>query len=114
MSNVNRKLEAVRRGASELENHTVDELLAGRIDRRQFLRRGTVIGMSMTTLSTVLAACGGPSGTPATTSGGAAVAAKEGGNLRVAVTTPAAKINPVTVGDQGGIMMVMQGGEYLI
>jgi peptide/nickel transport system substrate-binding protein len=114
MSNVNRKLEAARRGANELENHTVDELLAGRIDRRQFLRRGTVIGMSMTTLSTVLAACGGPSASPATTSGGASVAAKEGGNLRVAVTTPAAKINPVTVGDQGGIMMVMQGGEYLI
>ena len=35
-----RKLDEIRARTGELENHYIDELVAGRIDRRQFLRRG--------------------------------------------------------------------------
>jgi len=37
----------------------VDDLNAGRIGRRQFLARGAALGLSLSTVSAVLAACGG-------------------------------------------------------
>ena len=56
-----RKLDEIRAERTELENHYIDELVAGRLDRRQFLRRGSMIGMSTTLLGTILAACGSSS-----------------------------------------------------
>ena len=56
-----RKLDAIRAERTPLENHYIDELLAGHIDRRQFLRRGSMMGMSATLLGTILAACGSSS-----------------------------------------------------
>ena len=46
MSHNARKLDALRQQRTEVENHYIDELLAGRLDRRSFLRRGATIGMS--------------------------------------------------------------------
>ena len=57
-----RKLDASRSVLGELENHYVDELVAGRLDRRAFLRRGAVLGMSASAMGAVLAACGGATG----------------------------------------------------
>ena len=37
-----------------------------------------------------------------------------GGTLRVASTTPAASVNPLTVDDAGGLCMLNQTGEFLI
>ena len=37
----------------------VDALNAGRISRRDFVRRGLLLGLSVPTLTAVLAACGG-------------------------------------------------------
>ena len=34
-------LDRLRIGRSELENHYIDELAAGRLSRRDFLRRGS-------------------------------------------------------------------------
>jgi peptide/nickel transport system substrate-binding protein len=110
----NPRMDGARRTASDVENDVIDELLAGRLDRRSFVRRGAILGMSGTVLASVLAACGGPSTTSSGTSTGAAAKGREGGNLRVGVTTPSAKIDPVTVGDQGGILTVQQTGEYLV
>ena len=53
------ELDALRSERSELENHYIDELVAGRLDRRSFLRRGAVIGMSASVMGAILAACGG-------------------------------------------------------
>jgi len=39
------RLDAVRKRSSELDNHLIDEYAAGRLSRRAFIRRGTVMGM---------------------------------------------------------------------
>ena len=113
-----RRLDLIRTSNSELENHYIDELLAGRLDRRQFLRRGAVIGMSTTAMGAILAACGGAnsSSSASSSSSGAAPAAgtpKKGGTLRVANTVPSAAVNPLTVSDAGGLAMLNQTGEFL-
>jgi len=50
-----RRLDVLRAGATEVENHYIDELVAGRLNRRDFLRRGSMIGMSAPLLGAVLA-----------------------------------------------------------
>jgi len=67
-----RKLDALRSERTELENHYIDELVAGRLDRRSFLRRGAVLGMSASVMGAVLAACGSANktGGSATQAGG--------------------------------------------
>ncbi len=116
MTRRNTELDRLRAGRSELENHYIDELVAGRLDRRTFLRRGSAIGLSATFLGTVLAACGSGSTSSSSssgtgTSGGTAV---KGGTLRIAASTPAAAVNPLTVADAGGLLMLNQTGEFLI
>ena len=59
MGESERRVDEVRRERSELENHMIDEYAAGRISRREFVRRGTVIGMSIPIVSLLAAACGG-------------------------------------------------------
>ncbi|MFL5822170.1 MAG: ABC transporter substrate-binding protein [Solirubrobacteraceae bacterium] len=111
MKRTNDELDRLRQGRSDLENHYIDELAAGRLSRRDFMRRGTAIGMSVPLLGAVLAACG--SSTPSSGTGPAGTA-KRGGTLRVAISTPAAAVNPLTVADAGGLAMLNQTGEFLI
>ena len=106
------QLDRLRDGRSELENHYIDELVAGHIGRREFLRRGSMIGMSAPLLGAVLAACGSSSSTPSSST--PAAPAKKGGTLRVAISTPAAAVNPLTVADAGGLCMLGQTGEFLV
>ncbi|MDB5553950.1 MAG: peptide transporter substrate-binding protein, partial [Rhizobium sp.] len=39
-------LDFLRKGRSEHENHLIDGLVAGRVSRREFLRFGSVLGLS--------------------------------------------------------------------
>jgi peptide/nickel transport system substrate-binding protein len=100
-------IDSIRRGSSELENHVIDEFAAGHIDRRAFLRHGSVIGMSLPLMGTILGAFGAAVVSPA------ARAATAGATIRVATTVPAAAIDPVTVADGGGLLMLQQTGEFL-
>ena len=106
MSNSGRYLDELRRKSSEVENDLIDELRVGRIGRREFLRHGTVLGMSAPLL---LAAAGGIGSLAAPQIARAATA----GTVRVAQTTPSGAIDPVTVPDSGGVIMLCQTGEYL-
>jgi peptide/nickel transport system substrate-binding protein len=117
MTRSNRELDQLRSERTELENHYIDELVSGRLNRRDFLRRGSVIGMSAPLLGAILAACG--SSSKSTSSSGAASStssapATKGGTLRIASVTPAAAINPLTISDAGGLTMLNQTGEFLI
>src|SRR5690348_1233021 len=116
MTGGNGDLDRLRGDRTELENHYIDELVSGHMDRRDFLRKGSMIGMSMPLLGAILAACGSSSsGTSATTGTGATPSSgKKGGTLRVAGVTPAAAVNPLTVADAGGLLMLNQTGEFLI
>ena len=59
MDDSQRRVDDIRKERSELENHLIDEYKAGKISRRDFVRRGTVVGMSIPLLGFLAAACGG-------------------------------------------------------
>jgi len=104
------ELDRLRAGRSELENHYIDELVAGHISRREFVRRGSILGMSAPLLAAVLA---GESPAAAIAKRSVIARAAAGGTLRIASTTPAAAVNPLTVDDAGGLCMLNQTGEFL-
>src|SRR5260370_343409 len=64
------RLDQLRAGQGEIANHIIDEFAAGRLSRRDFLRRGTVVGLSLPILGGVLAACGSSSTSSTKTGGG--------------------------------------------
>ena len=107
-----------RRGQGEIANHVIDEFAAGRLSRREFIRRGTVVGISIPVIDTILTACGSsPSSTSSSTSasgsGNSSAAGKAGATINAGIVVPTASINPLTVADQGGLDMLAQTGEYL-
>jgi peptide/nickel transport system substrate-binding protein len=102
------RIDSIRRQQSELENHVMDEFFAGRMSRREFVRRSTVLGMGLTSIGAFLAACGTGTTTPPATG------LKKGGKLIVAVIAPAGKIDPLSVADEGGLAVLGQAGEYLV
>ena len=119
MTRSNRELDELRSGRTELENHYIDELVNGNVSRRDFIRRGSAIGMSVPLLGAILAACGAssPASSSSSASGSsstAAAAPTKGGTLKVGAVAPAAAVNPLTVADAGGLLMLNQTGEFLI
>ena len=109
-----RRLDEIRTDRTPLENHLIDELRSGHIGRREFIRRGTVVGMSVPLLGLIASACGvsreeierkdePQTGTP-----------QRGGTIRAGILQPAGALDPVTVADQGGLGILGQSGEYLI
>jgi peptide/nickel transport system substrate-binding protein len=103
------RLDRLRKSQSEIGNHIIDEFAAGKISRRDFLRRGTVVGISLPVLGAVISACGSSSSpSPAPKPGG-----KSGATIKAAIIVPSGSINPLTVADQGGLDMLAQTGEYL-
>ncbi|MGI8713670.1 MAG: ABC transporter substrate-binding protein [Solirubrobacteraceae bacterium] len=107
------KLDALRAGRSELENHYLDDLAAGKIGRREFVRKGAVIGMSTTLVGAALSACGGANSSHSSSASAGTAPAKQGGTLRLACQVPTAEINPITIADLGGSTMLAQTGEFL-
>ena len=100
------RLGQLRQGQGEIANHIIDEFAAGRLSRRDFIRRGTVVGISVPLLGSILAACGS-SGSSSSPSGGSSSAAGQAGAvIKAGIVTPTAAINPVTVADQGGLDML--------
>jgi len=119
-----RQVDAIRSRSSELENHLIDEYRSGYINRREFVRRGSVIGMSIPVVSFLAAACGTGSSNTSTSSGGSAdtavkaggkeVAVKPGGTLKLGMSPgPTTEIDPIKVADEGGLGVMSQSGEFL-
>jgi peptide/nickel transport system substrate-binding protein len=108
------RLDDLRRGRGPVQEHVIDEFVAGRLSRRDFLRRGTMIGLSMPVLGGILAACGSSSSTPAPSSSSTAPAGKAGATIKAGILVPAAAINPLTIADQGGLELIGNVGEFLV
>jgi peptide/nickel transport system substrate-binding protein len=102
------RLDQLRERQGEVGNHIIDEYAAGRMSRRELLRRGTVIGISLPVLGGIISACGSSSSSSPSPAPG-----KAGSTIKVGIVVPTASINPVTVADQGGLDMLGQTGEYL-
>ena len=105
----------------------IESYSQGRINRRDFVRRGTVIGLSVPFLGAVIAACGGdddaatddtgaPAGgdtTPGTGTEPADTGGATGGIIRVASQKPAGPLDPVGMQDLGTYGIVAQCFEFL-
>src|SRR5687767_8764732 len=115
MDEVQRRVDEIRGQRSELENHLIGEYSYGKISRREFVRRGTVVGMSIPLVSFLAAACGGDDeGGGATTTGAQPSGdIQQGGTIRVALIQPTTEPNPLLVQDEGGAGILGATGEFL-
>ena len=107
------RVDEFRKTSSEIENNLIEALTAGKINRREFVRRGTVLGLSLSSLSLIAAACGGDDDDDEAATGTTEGTAKPGGALRTGIIAPAIELNPLVVYDEGGLAVLGQSGEYL-
>ncbi|TGQ68491.1 ABC transporter substrate-binding protein [Mesorhizobium sp. M00.F.Ca.ET.186.01.1.1] len=107
MSKNYRILDLLRRNRSPLENHLIDGLVDGRVSRRDFVRHGSLLGLSLPLLGRIGMAAG-LGGMPSLARAGA-----PGATIRVGSSVPAATIDPVTIADAGGLLVMQQVAEFL-
>ncbi|WP_038039887.1 ABC transporter substrate-binding protein [Thermorudis peleae] len=120
----------LRQKLHPIANHLIDEYQAGRLTRREFVRRLSVLGINLSFANFLASACGGgqnaasptaavpQTGSPApqpTLNATPAGAGTPGSVpvVRAAVFMPAGKIDPITIADEGGLCLLSQTGEYL-
>ena len=111
------KLDRLRRDRGPIQEHVIDEFVAGRISRRDFIRRGTMIGLSLPFLGAILEACSSaktPSSNNTTSTSSAPAKVKPGGTITAGILVPAGAINPITIADQGGLELIGNVGEFLV
>lgn len=103
-----RLLDLIRRGRSPIQNHLIDGLVDGRVSRREFIRHGSLLGLSLPLLGQIGMAAGfGAMPTPARAQGAA------GATIKVACSAPTGAVDPVKTPDVGGLVMLQQTGEFL-
>lgn len=119
------RLDPLRRGRGPIQEHVIDELVAGRLSRREFLSRATKVGIGIPAATAILAACGTsthsaashPSSTTPASSSTAKAAGKAtgkaGATIRAGQAVPSGAINPLIVNDQGGLETLDIVGEWL-
>ena len=89
------RLDDLRRGRGPVQEHVIDEFAAGRLSRRDFIRRGSAMGLSMSLIGGILAACGS-SGTSSSGSS-SAPAGQAGATIQSGQTaTMVTKLTPGT------------------
>jgi peptide/nickel transport system substrate-binding protein len=113
---IQRRVDEIRAQRSEIENHVIDEYRAGYIGRREFMRRGAVVGMSLPLLSFLATACGSGEKSDTSEGGTPATSAKvtPGGTIRAGLNAPASDLDPIKVNNQGALAVLSQSGEFLI
>lgn len=120
------RIDSIRRRSNPRQNQAIDELAHGKLTRRDFLRKGSLLGLSFPVMGVILAACGeDTAGTTTTAAGGATTTTAAGGGptttvasgpvtVRTALPAPAVGIDPVLINDEGGLATFGQAAEYLI
>jgi peptide/nickel transport system substrate-binding protein len=107
-----RALEEYRRNdAGPIENNLIDELVNGEVDRAEFLRRGTMFGLSAGIIGSALAFVGEAGAAP--TTGQQLGAVKAGGTIRLGIPTPSSPVEPYLLNDGGTLAFAGIPGEYL-
>jgi peptide/nickel transport system substrate-binding protein len=106
------EFDKVRRSTTPLQLDTVEAFAGGRLSRREFIQRATIVGLSMSAIGAVIAACGGA--TPVASGGASAAAsAKTGGTIRVAAQRPSGPLDTVAMQDLGGYGVTAASFEFL-
>ena len=83
-----KRLGQLREGQGEIANHIIDEFAAGRLSRRDFIRRGTVVGISVPLLGSILAACGSSGSSSSPSGGSSSAAGQPGAVIKAGIVTP--------------------------
>jgi len=109
-----RKLDELRQGRNEIENHVIDEFVSGYISRREFFRRGSIIGLSIPVLGAIASACGGANSSPSSAASSSSGTARPGATLKIASQVPTGAIDPLSIADEGGLTMLQQSAENLV
>jgi peptide/nickel transport system substrate-binding protein len=120
--------DKVRRSTTPLQLDVVEAFARGRLSRREFIQRATILGLSTGAIGAVIAACGGStassSAPAASTAPGASTAASAaasaaasvpvvaGGGIKVAAQRPVS-IDPIAMQDLGGYGITSQCFEFL-
>ncbi len=114
--------DLIRKNASPVEVDLIEHYAAGAISRRDFMKRGAILGLGMSTMAAVLAACG--DGTADTTAGGATATTAAGGggtptaggSLRIGIQQGDATsgLDPLNMLDLGTYSVLSQSFEYLV
>jgi peptide/nickel transport system substrate-binding protein len=126
------EVDKVRRSSTPLQLDIVESFMGGRLSRREFITRGSVIGLSMASMTAIIAACSSSaspspsaaasvaaSAAPtaagsvaASASASAAASAAAGGTIKVASQKPVS-VDPVAMQDLGGYGITAQCFEFL-
>jgi peptide/nickel transport system substrate-binding protein len=112
-----RRVDAIRAQRSELENHIIDEYRSGYIGRREFIRRGAGVGMSLPLVGFLASACGSGDEDGGGTEGGTPAQSGDvtpGGTLKTGLQAPGSDLDPIVVNNQGALAVLGQSGEFLI
>ncbi len=118
------RFDRVRRSATPLQLDVVEAFARGRLSRREFMKRATVVGLGMGSISAIIAACdAAPAGSAAAPSGSVGASASggtasgspatAGGSIRVAVQRPAATLDPIAMQDLAAYGLIAQCFEFL-
>ena len=120
-----KELDPLRREANAPQLDLVESFAQGKINRRHFIQRGTVLGLSLASISAIIAACGGSSssggGEAATDTGvgegavATTAAVKQGGGIKLTMSLPGSEgVNPITMIDLVTYNVCAQVFEYLV
>ncbi|HUB70413.1 MAG TPA: ABC transporter substrate-binding protein [Acidimicrobiales bacterium] len=106
------RLDDLRRGRGPVQEHVIDELLGGRLSRRDFIRRGSAVGFSLPFIGAILDAAGVAGASPRRSPLGPQ--AKPGATIRAGILVPTGAVNPLTTDDEGGLELLGNIGEFLV
>jgi peptide/nickel transport system substrate-binding protein len=109
-----KRLDRARSSVSPLELDLVEHYASGKINRRDFLRRGAILGVSVPVMGMVIAACGGDDGEASTEGTGGTATPTVGGSIVVGIQTPSSPLDPVNMLDLGTYAVLSQSFEYLV
>lgn len=113
-----KKFDWARGRSSAVEVDLIEAYAQRRISRRNFIRRGVILGVSMPTMSAVIAACGddGDSSDATDTTAAAGGTGVAGGDLSAAIQFGDANsgLDPLNMLDLGTYSVLSQSFEYLV
>jgi peptide/nickel transport system substrate-binding protein len=120
-----KRLDGARRSKGPIEVDLIEAYAKGKIKRRDFVKRGTIIGLSMPFMGAIIAACGSDDdgdggssdGTAAPgTAGSGGGSAGTGGEIIAGIQTGDANsgLDPLNMLDLGTYSVLSQSFEYLV
>jgi len=122
-----KRFDRARRSVGPVELDLVEAYAQGRINRRAFVRRGTVIGLSLPFLGAVIAACGDDDDTASTTGGGSdttpgtagattpgTATGTTGGIMTISNQVSSGPLDPINMQDLGTYNLIAQSFEFLV